>query len=85
MSTRRGQLHPRFHHLRGWGHPKTVAKEVEAYRSGWLGQMPARASTAVFLQTFLFLIDTAWRTTGLMLIGIIKGVKPELLLDEEDE
>jgi uncharacterized protein len=54
-----------------WRPPlETVAKEVEAYRSGWLGQMPARASTAVFLQTFLFLIDTAWRTTGLMLIGM---------------
>jgi uncharacterized protein len=54
-----------------WMPPVEAAQlELDNYRSGWLGQMPMRAMLAFMLQTFIFLIDVAWRTTGIMLIGM---------------
>jgi uncharacterized protein len=49
---------------------EVIANELTAYRSGWLGQMPHRASTAFFFQTALFLMENAWRAGGLMLVGM---------------
>ena len=39
--------------------------------------MPIRLENAIEFQTFVFLIETFWRTTSLMLLGMIlyrKGV-----------
>jgi len=47
-----------------------IEEEVEAYRGGWLEQMPLRASTAVMLETGVFVFFVAWRAGGLMLIGM---------------
>lgn len=47
-----------------------VAKEVAAYRGGWTEQLPHRAFTALFFQTFFFVIENVWRAGGLMLIGM---------------
>ena len=44
--------------------------ELEAYRGGWVEQFEHRASTALLVQTVQFLLQTAWRVTGLMLIGM---------------
>ncbi len=49
---------------------ETTAKELAVYRGGWIGQLPARATMAVFFQTFIFLIENAWRAGGLMLVGM---------------
>jgi len=50
--------------------PDAIAREVAAYRSGWLGQMPFRAHSSWFAQTTYFLFHTLWRTGGLMIIGM---------------
>ncbi|MCH6559432.1 hypothetical protein IH799_03635, partial [candidate division KSB1 bacterium] len=34
-----------------------MAEEIEAYRGGWLDQMPHRATTALMFETFLFLAE----------------------------
>lgn len=47
-----------------------VAWELEIYRSGWLDQMKDRVTRSIFMQTFLFIIDSGWRAGGLMLIGM---------------
>ena len=44
--------------------------EIERYRGSWLDQMPHRALTSFFVQTFVFLILLFWRAGGLMLIGM---------------
>lgn len=36
----------------------------------WLDQLPHRASEALGMQTFIFLIYTLWRVSGLMLLGM---------------
>jgi uncharacterized protein len=50
--------------------PDAVAREVAAYRGGWLGQMPVRAGAAWFAETQYFLVHTSWRIGGLMIIGM---------------
>jgi uncharacterized protein len=56
---------------KAWMPPaEAVQLELDAYRSGWLGQMPMRATMSFFLQTMIFLTDVLWRTTGIMLIGM---------------
>jgi uncharacterized protein len=47
-----------------------VARELEAYRGGWLGQLAHRAPNALLAQTGLFLLWTGWRAGGLMLLGM---------------
>lgn len=47
-----------------------MSYELEAYRSGWIGQMDHRIPSSIALQTFVFLIFHGWRVTGLMLIGM---------------
>lgn len=49
---------------------EAVLKELEIYRSGWLGQMEHRVEGALGVQTFVFLIWGSWRAGGLMLVGM---------------
>ncbi len=49
---------------------EAMARETTAYRGGWIGQMPQRAATAIFFQTFLFPIEFLWRAGGMMLVGM---------------
>ncbi|MHC4991102.1 MAG: DUF418 domain-containing protein [Planctomycetota bacterium] len=44
--------------------------ELATYRGGWLGQLPHRMGTAIFFETFLFLVIFGWRTGGIILIGM---------------
>jgi uncharacterized protein len=48
----------------------TVAEQVGAYQSGWLGQMNQRVTEAIGGQTFLLAVRTFWRVLGLMLVGM---------------
>lgn len=47
-----------------------LADRLEAYRSGWLGQMPERAAMALMLDTIAYVLMGLWRCLGLMLIGM---------------
>ena len=47
-----------------------LAEEIEFYRSNWERQMFLRAPKAFELQTIVFLSDTFWRVSGLMLLGM---------------
>ncbi|UCF05574.1 MAG: DUF418 domain-containing protein [bacterium] len=49
---------------------EVVTRELEAFRSGWLGQLKMRITQSLFLQTFYFLMQAGWRSGGLMLIGM---------------
>ncbi len=44
--------------------------ELDAYRGGWLEQLPYRSQSALFFETFLFLISFGWRSAGMILIGM---------------
>lgn len=50
--------------------PDEVADEVEAMRGGWLSQMPHRAEETIFMQTAVHIFFVAWRSGGLMLLGM---------------
>jgi uncharacterized protein len=55
----------------GWAPPpEAMARELEAMRGGWLQQMPQRAMETLMMQTFVHLFFIAWRSGGLMLIGM---------------
>lgn len=57
--------------LRSWlPPPDVVERELNAMRSGWLGQMRSRMTGAIFLQTFLFLFLVFWRVMAMMLLGM---------------
>ena len=47
-----------------------IDSEIASYQVGWLEQMEFRIGKAVFMQTFLFLIQSFWRIMGLMLLGM---------------
>jgi len=47
-----------------------IRAEVEAYRSGWLGQMSHRVDNSFYRQTSGYVASTGWRTAGLMLYGV---------------
>lgn len=49
---------------------EVMASQIEALRGGWITQMEHRAGTAFFMQTFLFLMETFWRVTSMMLLGM---------------
>jgi len=60
-------------------HPSNeqIATEIKIMQSSFIEQMPVRLENAIEFQTFVFLIETFWRTTSLMLLGMIlyrKGV-----------
>jgi uncharacterized protein len=48
----------------------TVAREIAAYRGGWIAQMSERGPAAAALQSFVLLVLEGWRVSGLMLIGM---------------
>ncbi len=50
--------------------PEITAREVAAYRGGWLEQMPLRAEAAFRFQVPIFLMFHFWRVSGLMLLGM---------------
>jgi uncharacterized protein len=50
--------------------PETIDAELADYRGGWLGQLGHRVPTALFFETFLFLMFVAPRAGGLMLFGM---------------
>jgi uncharacterized protein len=50
--------------------PDKVAEEVAAYRSGWEGEFRLRCRAAWWVQTEEFFSFLAWRTGGLMLLGM---------------
>jgi len=55
----------------------TIAQEIDYYTSNWERQMLRRAPDAFAMQTTVFLSDTFWRVSGLMLLGMAlykKGV-----------
>ena len=54
-----------------------IATEVKIMQGSFLEQMPIRLENAIEFQTFVFMIETFWRTTSLMLLGMIlyrKGI-----------
>ena len=54
-----------------------IATEVKIMQGSFLEQMPIRLENAIEFQTLVFMIDTFWRTTSLMLLGMIlyrKGI-----------
>ena len=60
-------------------HPsyEQIATEIKIMQGSFIEQMPIRLENAIEFQTFVFLIETFWRTTSLMLLGMIlyrKGV-----------
>lgn len=60
-------------------HPSSeqIATEIKIMQGSFLEQMPTRLENAIEFQTFVFLIETFWRSTSLMLLGMIlyrKGV-----------
>ena len=50
--------------------PTDTARELIAYRGGWLLQQTHRVPTAWTLETSYFALRGAWQTTGLMLLGM---------------
>ena len=50
--------------------PADLAREIAGYRGSWLAQQAFRGPDATSMETFIFLIDTAWKTSGLMLVGM---------------
>jgi uncharacterized protein len=47
-----------------------INAEIEAYRGSWLQQMDKRISDSITMQTMVFFMQTGWRASGLMLIGM---------------
>ena len=54
-----------------------ITTEIQIMQGSFLEQMPIRLENAIEFQTLVFLIETFWRTTSLMLLGMIlyrKGI-----------
>src|SRR5262249_34450333 len=55
----------------GSGHaPEAIARELAAYRGGWLQQQAHRVPTAWEFQTSYLVLRGIWQTAGLMLMGM---------------
>ena len=50
--------------------PAAIARELAAYRGGWLLQQSHRAPTAWGFQTSYFVFRGVWQMSGLMLVGM---------------
>jgi uncharacterized protein len=50
--------------------PDAVAKEVAAYRGGWLEQAKYRNPTAILCETWQFATVASWRAGSMMCVGI---------------
>jgi len=57
---------------RQWWAPgaEAVARELAAFRGGWLAQMSERLRATLFFQTVGFFFFTSWRAGGLMIVGL---------------
>ena len=54
-----------------------IAAKTKIMQGSYIEQMPLRIENALELQTLVFMIDTFWRTSAMMLLGIIlyrKGI-----------
>ena len=49
---------------------ETIAEEIDFYRSSWERQILFRAPEAFRMQTTIFVFESFWRISGLMLIGM---------------
>lgn len=49
---------------------ENVQKELAAMQGSWINQMDYRIPGAIFMETFLFFIQTFWRVTSMMLLGM---------------
>lgn len=49
---------------------ESIGQEIDFYRSNWERQIAYRANQAFDYQTRIFLTETLWRVSGLMLIGM---------------
>lgn len=47
-----------------------IQQEVASYQGGWVEQMAHRYPAATLFETQIFLVWAAWRTGGLMLVGM---------------
>ncbi len=47
-----------------------ITERLQAYRGGWLEQMPERTISSLMLHTVVYLIYGLWRTLGMMLAGM---------------
>jgi len=57
--------------------PEQIATEIKTMQGSFNEQMTIRLKNAIEFQTFVFLIETFWRTTAMMLLGMIlfrKGI-----------
>ena len=57
--------------------PEQIATEIKTMQGSFNEQMTIRLKNAIEFQTFVFLIETFWRTTAMMLLGMMlfrKGV-----------
>ncbi len=55
----------------GWTPPAdAIQRELDAYRGGWLDQMPVRSAMSLACQTSVFILYTFGRAGGLMLLGM---------------
>jgi uncharacterized protein len=54
-----------------WNPPAAeIAREIAAYRGGWVAQQTVRGPEATTMETFVFLVDIMWKVSGLMLVGM---------------
>jgi uncharacterized protein len=49
---------------------ESIQHELNAYRGTWLERFKIRAESAIFMQTFYFLIKGSWHSGGIMLLGM---------------
>ena len=65
-------------------HPTSeqIATEIKIMQGSFLEQMPIRLENAIEFQTLIFLIETFWRTSSLMLLGMILYRKDILSADK---
>ena len=50
--------------------PEQIEASLRLHRGSWLGMLPARAASSLFMQTYVFLTECLWRVSGLMLAGM---------------
>ncbi|MBM4105240.1 MAG: DUF418 domain-containing protein [Phycisphaerae bacterium] len=55
-----------------WSPPREeLERAIDAYRGGWLEQMPQRAMDTMMFQLAVFFLWALWRVGGVMLLGMV--------------
>ncbi|KPL12796.1 MAG: hypothetical protein AMS26_16285 [Bacteroides sp. SM23_62] len=49
---------------------ESIQHELNVYLGAWLVRMKERAASAIFMETFYFLIKAGWHSGGIMLMGM---------------